>query len=153
MDIVGPISKQKRNTLVLYMVMTVALGLYCVYDGFFNATFIQNHSGADGKPDSTLVFNRYAPPAMLLVAAVFGWHWYRIRDRRVVATDRELIITDTLKIPYDVVEQIDKTHFEDKGFFVITYKTDGGRETTARLHGRDYDDLGPILDRLVEKIS
>jgi len=153
MDIVGPVSRHKKNTWILYMVVLVAFGLYCVYDGFFNPAFIQKHSGADGRPDSTLVFNRYAPLGMILGAAALGVWLHRIRGRMVVATDHELIVPDKLKISYDSIEQIDKTHFEDKGFFVVTYKADGNRETTARLDDRDYDNLGPILDRLVEKIS
>jgi hypothetical protein len=99
------------------------------------------------------VFNRYAPLGMILGAVGLGVCLHRMRGRKVVATDTELIVCDTLTIPYDAIEQIDKTPFEKRGFFIITYKTEGDRETTARLDDREYDNLGPILDRLVEKIS
>jgi hypothetical protein len=152
MDILGPVSGYKKNTLILYMVMLVGFGFWCLYDGYMNKDFIAKHT-ENGRPNGNLVFNRYAPLAMILGAVVMGIGLNRIRDRKVLATDTELIVDGRLKVPYDSIEQIDKTHFEKKGFFVITYKTDGGMETTTRLSDRDYDNLGPILDRLVEKIS
>jgi len=152
MDIVGPVSGHKKNTLILYMVMLVGFGLWCLYDGYFNKDFIAKHT-ENGRPNGNLVFNRYAPLAMILGAVALGVWLHRIRGRKVVATDTELNVDGRLKVHYDSIEQIDKTHFEKKGFFVITYKTDSGIETTARLSDRDYDNLGPLLDRLVEKIS
>jgi hypothetical protein len=152
MDIVGPVSGHRKNTLVLYLVMLIAFGIWCTYDGYFNTAFIAKHT-EDGRPNQNLVFNRYAPLAMVGGAAIMGMWLFRIRGIKVVATATELIVSGQPGIPYDSIEQIDKTHFEKKGFFVITYKTDGGTEASVRLDDRHYDNLGPILDRLVEKIS
>jgi len=152
MDIVGPVSGHKKSTLVLYIVMLAVFGLWCVYDGYLNKDFITRHT-ENGKANGNLVFNRYAPLGMMLGAVAFGASLYRMRGRKVVATDTELIVCDEFTIPYDAIEQIDRTHFEKRGFFIITYKTEGDSQTTARLDDREYDNLGPILDRLVEKIS
>jgi hypothetical protein len=107
----------------------------------------------DGRPNQNLLFNRYAPLGMVAGVAILGMWLVHIRGLKVVATATELIVSGQPAIPYDSIQQIDKTHFEKKGFFVITYKTDGDREAIVRLDDRHYDNLGPILDRLVEKIT
>jgi len=153
MDIVGPVSRHKTNSAVLYIAVLVGFGLWCLVDGYFKTSFIQEHTGPDGRPDSTLLFNRYAPFVLFLGAAGLGLWLFSIRNRKVVATDTKLIVRDTLRVPYDSIQQIDKTHFEKRGFFVITYRTEGTREDTVRLDDRDYENLRPILDRLVKEIT
>ncbi len=152
MEIVGPVSGHRKNTLILYVLMLIAFGLWCAYDGYLNTDFIARHT-ENGQPNGNLLFNRYAPAGMAAGAVILGLWLARIRNRRVVATGTELLVSGLPTIPYDSIEQIDKTHFEKKGFFIITYKTDGGAEARLRLDDRHYDNLGPILDRLVEKIS
>jgi len=54
---------------------------------------------------------------------------------------------------YDSIQQIDKTYFEKKGFFMITYKDKHGKEVRRKLNERTYDNLAAILEHLVAKIS
>jgi hypothetical protein len=56
-------------------------------------------------------------------------------------------------VPYTSIQKIDKTHFSKKGFFVITYTDKGGKEVDRKMSDRKYDNLGPVLDHLVAKIS
>ena len=82
-----------------------------------------------------------------------GAYLYVIRGRKLLADDDQLVVAGKEKIPYNEIEQIDKTHFADKGFFVVVYRPNGGAERKCRLSDRDYDNLGPILDHLVAKIT
>ena len=88
----------------------------------------------------------------MVVAALFGFGLWRIRGRKVVAEDNELVVAGKERIPYDAIDRIDKTYFEKKGFFTIVYNKDG-REVQRRLSDRDYDSLKPILDHLIAKIT
>lgn len=153
MDIVGPVSRHKKNSAVLYIAVLVGFGLWCLVDGYFKTSFIDAHTGPDGRPDGTLLFNRIAPGFLFLGAAGLGLWVVSMRKRRVVATDTELVIRDALRIPYDSIQQIDKTLFEKKGFFVVTYRAEGTGDKTVRLDDRDYENLRPILDRLIREIT
>ena len=84
---------------------------------------------------------------------LMGGYYYAIRNRKLVAADDVLVIAGKQKIPYDSIEKIDKTHFEKKGFFTITYQNEQGGEAQRMLSDREYENLGPILDHLVAKIS
>ena len=63
----------------------------------------------------------------------------------------ELIINDKEKIAYDSIEKIDKTNFKSKGYFVITYKDQSGREVNRKLSDRTYDNLEAVLNEVVVK--
>ncbi len=69
------------------------------------------------------------------------------------ADENELVINARETIPYDSIQKLDKTHFSSKGFFIITYKDNSGSEIQRKLSKRTFDNLAPILDHLVEKIS
>ena len=84
----------------------------------------------------------------MLIAGYF----YAIRNRKLVADENELVIAGK-KIPYDSIEKIDKTYFETKGFFTITYTDENGASVQYKLSDRQFDNLGPILDHLVAQIS
>jgi hypothetical protein len=104
-------------------------------------------------PDDTMVLNRILPIFFGTGAIVLGaWFWWR-KDMRLVAAESELIISANKRIPYDAIEQIDKTHFDSKGFFRITYKTAAGRQVNRKLSGYTYDNLRPLLDLLIAKIT
>ncbi len=152
MDILGPASRHRGNTFILYIAMLVLFSLWCAYDGYFNSEFITQHT-VNGRPDGSLQFNQYSPPVMILAAAGLTVWLFRSRGPGIVAGDTALTLSESLTVPYDSIEQIDKTHFATKGYFIVTYKTQDGKEATVCLDDRKYDNLGPILDRLVEKIS
>ena len=82
-----------------------------------------------------------------------GAYALAIRKRRIAAEEKELVVNGGRRIAYDSIQQINKTHFETKGFFVVTYRTSDGGEADLKLSDRDYDNLSALLDVLVAKIS
>ena len=153
MAIEAPISKYKKNTLRFGIVILIAFAIYCVYDGYYNEKFMKKHTDESGNPDSTLVFNKKSPPYLIGGAVVLGAYLFVIRNKKIIAGENELIISDKKRIPYDSIQKIDKTHFEKKGFFIITYKDASGSENEYKISDRTYDNLAAIVDELVAKIS
>ncbi len=153
MAIEAPMSKYKRNTLIGGIIFLGGFGIYCIYDGYYNEEFIKKHKDAEGNPNSTLVFNQKSPPYLIGAAVLLGVYLFAIKNKKIVADDNELIISSKERISYDSIQQIDKTYFEKKGFFVITFKDKDGKETRRKLNERTYDNLAAILDHLVAKIS
>jgi hypothetical protein len=152
MAIEAPLSRHKRNDFILYIVACLAAAAWFAYDGYISTSFRQEHTDEQGKPDSALVINRQAPPFLVGGAVLLGAYFWAIKGRKVVAAETELVIAGREKIPYDAIEQIDKTHFEKKGVFTITYKKDG-RLVSRKLTDRQYGPLAPILDHLIAKIT
>ncbi|MHC4488249.1 MAG: hypothetical protein ACYS9C_01835 [Planctomycetota bacterium] len=153
MAIEAPISKYKRNTLIGGIIFLGGFGIYCIYDGYYNEGFIKKHKDAEGNPNSTLVFNQKSPPYLIGAAALLGVYLFAIKNKKLLADENELIISNKERISYDSIQKIDKTYFEKKGFFVIIYKDKDGKETRRKLNERTYDNLAAILDHLVAKIS
>ena len=152
MALEAPFSKHSRNTFLTWAVVCVGFAAWFAYDGFFNKTFIDKHT-KDGAPDSTLAFNRKAPP-FLVGAAILIVGLLLIRSRRkIVADDNTIVIDGSESIPYDSIRKIDKTNFESRGFFIVTYKNAAGAEVNRTLSDSSYDNLGAVLDHLVTKIS
>ncbi len=147
----APISRYTRNSLVIGMIFLVGFGVYCIYDGYYNKAFIDEHT-EDGKPNATLLFNQKSPPVLFAVAALLAGRWAYIRKRKVVAADTELVINDRVHIPYDTIQQIDKTLFKRKGIFTVTY-SQGGKEHHQKFNESAYDNMEAILDHLVAQIS
>jgi len=152
MAIEAPLSRHKRNDFILYIVACLVAAMWFAYDGYISTSFRQEHTDEQGKPDGTLAFNQKAPPFLVAGAVLFGAYFWAIKGRKVVAADNELVIAGREKIPYDAIEQIDKTFFEKKGVFTITYKK-GGRLVSRKLTDRQYGPLAPILDHLIAKIT
>jgi len=153
MAIEAPLSKHKRNNLKIYIVVCLILAGWFAYDGYISRSFISEHTNEEGNPDGVLVFNQKVPPAFVAAAVLLGAYLYAIRERKLLADDNELVVAGKERIPYGQIEMIDKTYFAEKGFFTIVYKRDNGTETKRRLNDRDYDNLEPILDHLVAKIT
>jgi hypothetical protein len=153
MVIEAPISKFKRNNLKIYIAICIGLAVWCAYDGYFNEKWIQKHTDADGKPKDYLVFNRKAPPYFIGAAVLLGAYLFAIKNRRIIAGENELVISDKERISYDSIQKIDKTSFDSKGFFIITYKNKNGSEVNRKISDRTYDNLAAILDKLVAEIS
>ena len=76
-----PWPRPERRAPSPYMLSVIlfTMGLWFLYDGFFNAEFIAKHEG-----DPTLAFNRYGALA-LLGWAVLDFYWMRRRQRRRAA--------------------------------------------------------------------
>jgi len=153
MSIEAPLSKHKRNTLVIYIMGCVGLAMWCGYDGYFNKNWIAKHTDAEGRAKTYLVFNRHAPAYLVGAGLLLGAYLFAIRKKNIAAGDTELVIDGKEKISYESIEQINKTHFTSKGFFIITYKDANSSDVSRKVSDRDYDNLGPVLDELVVKIS
>jgi len=151
MAIEAPFSQFKKNNKKIFIAVLLGLAVWFAYDGYLNKAFIEKHT-KDGAADSDLVINQRAPYFMVGAAVLLGISLFMVKDKKVIADDNNLI-TCRKTIPYDSIEKIDKTHFDAKGYFIITYKDDSGQETDLKLNDRTYDNLPAILDELVAQIS
>jgi hypothetical protein len=157
MAVEAPLSKFKKNNVKIFIAVLVGLAIWCVYDGYLNEKFIEEHTKGYGtenaQPYGWLVVNRKAPPFLIGGAVVLAVYLLIIKDRKLTADDTKLTISGTKSIAYDKIERIDKTHFDAKGYFVITHVAEGGKEADLKLSDRMYDNLSAVLDELVAKIS
>lgn len=153
MAVEAPISKFKKTNIKIYIAVCIGLVIWCVYDAHFNEEFKKKYTDADGNPTGWLVINRKAPPFLLGAAVLFGVYLFSLKDKKLFADENELVISDKKRISYDSIQQINKTYFEKKGFFIVTYKNKGGGEVNLRLSDRKYDNLTAVLEHLVAKIS
>ena len=159
MPIEAPLSKYKKNNLKIYIVVCIIFTIIFAYDGYLSKyewslrrSFYKEHI-KDGQPDDTMIFNRIAPIFLVILVAALAGRFYTIKNRKLLADENELIINNKEKISYDSIQKIDKTHFDSKGFFLITYKDKTGGEINRKLSVRNYDNLAAIVDKLVAKIS
>jgi hypothetical protein len=161
MAIEAPVSKFTKTNLKIYAGICVVLAIIFAYDGYlskykwsrrydFYKKEVLDHGG---KATFTMNFNRFSPPVFLAGAVLFTAYLLTIRNRKLVAEEKELVLGPQKRIAYDSIQRIDKTHFESKGFFVITYKDSDGKEADHKLTKKKYDNLADVLDHLVAKIS
>ena len=153
MAIEAPLSKHKKNNFKIYIAVCIGLAIWFGYDGYFNEKFKERHADANGTPDATLAINQKAPPFFIGAGVLLGAYLFAIRNKKVIADENELIISDKERVPYDSIQKIDKTLFDSKGYFLITYKDKNGSEVNRKLSDRTYDNLAAILEHLVAKIS
>ena len=153
MAIEAPISKFKKTNIKICIAVCIGLVIWCVYDAHFNEEFIKKYTDDDGNPTGWLVINRKAPLFLAGAAVIFGVYLFLLKDKRLLADDNELVINNKKRISYESIQQINKTYFDEKGFFVVTYKNKGGNEARLKLSDRKYDNLPAVLERLIEKIS
>lgn len=152
MAIEATLSRYKKNNLIIMIALLIGLGIWFYYDGHYNQDFISKHTQEDGSADSTLSFNRKAPPFMVGAGILLGIYLVIIKGRKVVAEESELC-SGTLKIPYSTIEKINKTHFDKKGYFILTYTDGSGQSKELKFSDRMYDNLPAVLDHIVAKIS
>ncbi len=151
-EIQAPFSRYKRNNILIWIVLLVGVGAWFAYDGYLSRAFIEKHTLEDGQPDSTLLFNRKAPFGMAAAALVLGIYLAVSKNKKVVA-DEQALRLGSLEIPYERIESINKTHFDKKGYFLLTYKADQEQTRELKLSDRSYDNLPELLDTLIRKIS
>jgi hypothetical protein len=151
MSIEAPLSKYKKQNLIIMAVVLAGLGAWFWYDGHYNQTFIDKHT-VDGKADGTLDFNRKTPPFLLIGAALFGIRFWMLKDKKIVADDKGLTY-EKLTIPYDRIDSIDKTFFDKKGYFVIHYRDGQDQVKQVQISDRQYDHVPAVLDHLVSKLT
>jgi hypothetical protein len=159
MAIEARISKHKRTNLKIYAAACIIFGVVLAYDGYLSKyewsrrqKFYEKHT-KDGRPDETMIFNRVAPIFLFIIAVGLTVRLRALKDKKLVMDESELIISNKIKIPYESMQKIDKTYFDSKGFFVITYEGGDGGQKALKLSDRTYENLAAVLDGLVAKIS
>ncbi|MHC5184331.1 MAG: hypothetical protein ACYSPI_08665 [Planctomycetota bacterium] len=150
MAIEAPLSKYKKNNTLIIAAILIGGGAWLAYDGYKNQDFIKKHT-VDGVADHTLIIHRKSPPFLVGAGILVGAYYFVIKGKKLIAGENELD-TGKIKIAYDAIEKINKTHFDKKGFFIVTYSQDG-QSKELKLSDRTYDNLGQILDQIVSKIS
>ena len=159
MAIEAPYSKYNKSNFKIAIILCIAAGIIFAYDGYLSKyewsmrrSFYEKHV-IDGKPDNDMKFNQKSPFVFFGLAVIFAF-WYNARkNRKLIAGENELIFSDAKKIPYDSIEKINKTYFDSKGYFTITYKNKDGKEIDQKLNVRMYDNMKEVLELLVQKIS
>jgi hypothetical protein len=153
MAIEAPYSKYRIHNCFIIIGVFIAISGWCIYDGYMNEKWIKEHTNDDGSPMAYLIVNRTAPFVLLPSCLLAGAFWFLVKDKKLVGDENELIISENEKIGYDSIEKIDKTHYEKKGFFVITYKTPSGNEEDKTISYKTYDNTKKLLEHIVSKIS
>lgn len=152
MAIAAPYCQYKKTNFKIYIALLLIAAVYFAYDGFRNKKFIANHTTL-GKPDATLVFNKESPPFFVAGAVVLAvWFWI-VKDKKLIADEQELVFSEKDKIPYSSIESINKTNYDTKGYFIIEYKLPNGQKSQRQISDRNYDNLNPVLELLVSKIT
>jgi hypothetical protein len=159
MAIEAPVSKFRKNNLKVYAAACIIFAIVFAYDGYLSkypwahrSSFYEKHV-KDGRPSDTMKFNQIAPIFLAALAAVLMGRLLTLKNKKLLADENELVISDKEKISYDSIQKIDKTSFDSKGFFIITYKNKDGSEVNHKISDKAYDNLAAILDKLVAKIS
>ncbi len=161
MAVEAPLSKYKKDNYRIAIGVFLLLAIVFAYDGYLSRyewskrhSFYQEHVlDNDGKPDGTMLFNQRVPPVFVVAAVICAVRLGMIKGRKITAGDDALILADGSSIPYERIEQIDKTLFDSKGSFVISYKNSGGGESNLKLESRAYDNLASVLDVLTAKLT
>ena len=160
MAIEAPISKHKKTNFKIYIAACIIISVIFGYDGYLSKyewsrrrSFYEKHI-KDGRPDETMLFNQITPIVLAAAAVGLAARFRALKDKKLLADENELVISDREKISYDSIQKIDKTHFDPtKGYFVVTYKNKDGREVNRKIDSRTYDGLAAVLDELVAKIT
>ena len=161
MAIEAPLSSYKKKNFLIVFVLLFGAALIFGYDGYLSKykwsrrhSFYKEHViDNGGVPDSDMAFNQKAPPVFVIAGiAVAIYYLTAVAKRRVVADDNGLI-TGKETIAYDAIEKINKTNFDSKGYFIVTYADSGGQSKDVKLSDRTYDNLPAVLDHIVAKIS
>jgi hypothetical protein len=159
MAIEAPFSKYRKNNLKIYIVFCVVGAIVFGYDGYLSKyewshrrSFYEKHV-KEGKPDDKMIFNQWAPVFLGAAAIAFAVKLLAVKNKKLLADEEKLIISNKEKISYDAIEKVDKTYFDAKGYFIITYREPAGSEIQMKISDKQYDNLGAILEHLVAKIS
>ena len=182
MVIEAPVSKFRKTNFKIYIGICIAVAIIFAYDGYLSkykwsgryGFYKKNVLDNDGKPTPAMIFNRKSPPFFLAGAVFFAVFLYVIKEKKLLADENELVISNKKRIPYDSIQQINKTHFRTsakrnfvdnsngeiqekadppEGYFIITYKNKEGKKVNYKLSDRKYDNLAAVLEHLVAKIS
>ena len=161
MPIEAPISKFAKTNIKIYIGACLVAAVVFAYDGYLSKykwsgrySFYQEHViDNGGTPNAAMKFNIMSPPVFLGAAVLFTVYLFIIKKNKLIADENELVFSNKKRIAYDSIQKINKTYFDKKGYFVITYENESGKQVQRKINDRKYDNLAPILDHLVAKIS
>jgi len=152
MAVVAPLAKYKKTNYKIWFMILFVAGAWFFYDGTRNEKFIAKHT-RNGVADHTLVFHRKAPPYMIGAAFLIAIYAYTVRNKKIVADEESLVLSDVEEIPYKSMDSIDKTNYDSKGYFLIIYKGKDGKPAEKKMSNRTWDNLDEVLELLVSKIT
>lgn len=152
MTLEAPLSRYKKQNLLIAIAVLFGLAVWCVYDGHYNDGFIEKHTDEDGNAQGWLIVNRIAPPYLVGGGVLLTGYYFLVRNKKVAA-DETGLKANGKTIDYTAIEKINKTYFESKGFFIVGYKDAQGKSCEMKLSDRTYDNLKAVLEHLVAKIS
>jgi hypothetical protein len=152
MAVVAPFARYKKTNLKIYIGLLLIFAVYFYYDGHYGKKFIAKHT-VNGKPDSSLIFNRTSPPYLFAAAVAIAVYAWTVRNKKIVADDQKLIISENEKISYTSIQSVNKSSYDSKGFFIVDYKDDSGSLQHKIISTRTYDNLDAVLELLVSKIT
>jgi hypothetical protein len=159
MVIEAPICKFKKTNLKIYIGACIIFAVVFAYDGYiskypwsYRQGFYNKHV-KDGKPDDTMMFQRIVPLFLAALAAGLICYLGTVKNKKIIADEEKLTIDEKTDIIYDSIEKVDKTKFDSKGFFLITYKDASNTDKELKLSNRRYDNLTAVLEKIVDKIS
>jgi cbb3-type cytochrome oxidase subunit 3 len=152
MAVVAPLANYKKTNYKIWFLILFLAGAWFFYDGKYNEKFIKKHTN-NGVQDHTLIFHLKAPPYMIGAAFLIAIYAYSMRNKKIIADDESLILSDIEEIPYKSIESINKTNYDSKGYFIISYKGKDGKPAEKKISNRTWDNLDEVLELLVQKIS
>jgi len=159
MTIEAPVSKHKKSNFKVYIAICIVFAVVFAYDGYLSRyewslrrSFYEKNV-KEGKPNDTMIFNQKAPIFLAAIAALLTARLWTVKNKKLLADENELIISDKERIAYDSIQKIDKTSFKSKGFFIVTHRSNDGREVNRKFSDRAYDNLAAVLEHIVAKIS
>jgi hypothetical protein len=152
MSVIAHYCQYKKTNFKLGILILSVAAVWFAYDGYKNETFIKKHT-KNGKPDSTLVFQRKSPPVFAAGAVVLAIILAKVKGKKIIADEQELILSDGSKIAYNAIEAVNKTEYQSKGFFAVEYKSQDGQKKLCKISSRDFDNLDAVLETLVAKIT
>jgi hypothetical protein len=161
MAVEAPISKFTKMNFKIYIGVCMVAAAIFAYDGYLSkyewskrySFYKEQVLDNNGKPTATMEFNRKSPPVFLAIGILLGAYLLTLRGKKLVADENELVISENERIAYDSIQKIDKTHFDSKGYFVVTYKDKNGNEADRKISSRKYDNLAGVLEYLVAEIT
>lgn len=159
MALEAPYSKYRKTNFKIALFGGLIVALILAYDGYLSKyewshrrSFYEKHT-VDGQPDGTMKFNRIVPFFLVGLSTISAIWLLKIKNVKLIADGNELIISEKERIPYSSIQQIDKTYFDSKGFFIISYKDRDGKDKLKAFSYKKYDNLKAVLELLVSKIT
>lgn len=131
MAIIAPLSRYKKKNMLIMMAILFGLGIWCIYDGYYNQKFIQEHVDENGAPQGWLAFNKKAPPFLIAGGLLYTVYFFMVRDKKVVA-DEEGFKAGKTNVPYDAIEKINKRISTARDILSSPIKTAAGKAKMLR---------------------